>query len=1084
MDTEESVPTRRSRVNNTVRGTNPKWSSMFHRGGNSQNVVPDQKIVTKVNLKIITGIKDDTNYGDDDLGLMKSHGAGELNRRNSNKIDSQKSPVNLSEKEKESQIRKIISMQKNTNSTLQDLISVLDKNVNFNIENISRKFKAIKQKGKIKSEKPKENFDNNQSDKESNNQLLSMIRSPTTSTNEAGTFSDYLSPELTNLKLDNLFLRKSSLENKPNDVVSVLKLAEKGASIIQKFWKRHQVKLKIKGKKLENLMNAIKSQVNKRVFKTLKKKLSICNNLNKFADVLNKIYKRLNKKIFLFKLQCNYDIIERVVKNHRKFQKLLDKKRKKSNISLILKIIDKHIIKDELIKMIKICRFLKERERKLSQILKKKQTRDQKLQYQEYFKKYHKICRRLKASHKFEKLYLFRLVKDFCEYKESILNTYKNLLFEKNEKVMIENLRTRAFYTLCEYAFNKLKFYYHHRKNKFENSFQIGTIVLNSLLKEIWDHVKHQIYSNRYYLNFDENYNTNGPNSCNEFNKIKCRTKNYCILNIFKIYTAYLNWKKGIYLKRRDNLLVVIVMKKSIKDKDILEKYFSKYRELINSFHYRSEGILEKAISIINKNKEKYEHSFNKVEKNVKCIIFDLERRLTDLDYNDLEGLVEMKIINLNLSTIQAAWCVYMQRLSNKKRLGPDFNQSRKIQLKKMRKMEEIFKYLFNRILRMDFHFFLINIKNFNRKMSIFQLEFRNSNDCEETLVQSDLYSTRDNSSKLILQKIVYRKIEKENARSLSHLTKLRKKIKNEALIEKIVKILSVYKSKRFYIKIKNMIESRKKLGVIFRRKFISNLLKIMWLCKICLYQFFVTRVKSGFNLYCKEITYNKFIYYIVKLQRFTRRTLVYFRKKRGRRSIAGKLAFKNIFIKFYLSSIVKAFKLIKLSQYGFIFSNSMEGVDLTAKISFVNYLLELCQGINSRFIVKSKRQVNFSQHYLRNRSQNFSICGIFNSHLRFLQIYWKIKIKRMKFRKFQHIIKNFVNININYNKVIESRFMKKWSDKSQRIKRKIPIRTLTKFVMNVYLMKKKFRRIILRLIRKIMLKKICVTMRLKRIKI
>ena len=1087
MDTEEPKPTRRSRGNNKVRGTNPRWSSMFHRGGNSQIVVTDEKIATKVNLRIITDIRDDTNNGDDELGHMKSYGARGLNQRNSNKIERQKSPVNLSEKEKESEIRKIISMQKNTSSTLQDLISVLDKNVNFNIENISRKFKPVKQKVKIKTEKPtKENIDYNPSEKTANNQFLSLIRSNTTSTIEGGTYSEYLSPELSILKLDNLYQRKSSFEKNPNDVVSVLKLAEKGALIIQKFWKRHQVKLKVKGKKLEILINAIKSQVKKRMFKTLKKKLGIFNNLNKFSDVFNKIYIRFNKKKFLFKLQCIHDIIERVVKNQKKFQKLLAKKRKMTNISLILKVIDKNIIKEGFEILRSICKFLKERDTKLFRILRKKQTRDEKWQIIEYFKKHQKICKRLRASEKLEKLYLFRLVKDFCEYRENILNTYKNILFEKNENVIISNLRTKAVYYMSDYAINKLTFYSHHRKNKLENSYHNGTKLLNFMLKKLWDHLKYQIYSNRYYLNFDENYDTNGPNSSNEFNKIKCRTKNYCILNIFKIYRAYLNCKNRNYLKRRDELLEGIVMKKSIKSEDILKKYFYSYRELINSFHYRSEGILEKALIIINKNKQKYEHSFNKVERNFKSIIFDLERRLTDLDYTDLEGLVEMNILNLNLSTIQAAWSVYIQKLTNKKIYGPDINQSRNIQLKKMRRIEEIFKYLFNRILRMDFHFFLMNVKNFNRKMLNYQIEFRNSNDCEETLVQSDLYSTRENSTKLILQKIVYRKIDKENARIHSYLTKLRKKIKSEALIQKIAIILSVYKSKRFYTKIQNMIKSRKKLRVILRRKFIFLFIKIMWLCKICLYEFFVRRVNCGFNMYYKEITYSKFIYYIVKLQRFTRRKSHTFKLRRARRSIAGKLAFKNIFIKFYLSSIVKALKLIKLSQYGFKNSNisSIEGVDMTVKISFVNYLLEVCQGINPRYIHNSKRQKNFSYHHVRKKPQKFSICEFFNSHMRFLQIYWKIKYKRIKLGKFRHKIENFVNTKINHNKVIQSTIMKKWSDKSRRIKRKIPLRNLTKFVMNVYLMKKKFRRIILRIIRKMILKKLCVTMRLKRIKI
>lgn len=751
------------------------------------------------------------------------------------------------------------------------------------------------------------------------------------------------------------------------DVKLIYLLLEAKGIIIQRCFRRYHYRKKGKAKKAERFWNLIKLNFAKRIFKVVCDKIDNRKNVTYLQCLLSEVIGILQRQNIIYKLGERHDFITDILKIQRRYRtyvtNILRKKRLRK-LNIVIKLNENRNLCDSLIKMRKICDVLKTRGMRLMHtFLRVDAIMDMAMLRNAFIIYSHKI-RRMKAIIKMESVFLYKLINDFTAVDQKYFTMNKIIIRDEDEEGYIDNLKKDTFGEISNYVKAKIK---NFLLTQFMlHSLEGGILLVSKRIKLIFNEMCENVQNDKFFLNFNENEDLNNSYAINPYNKIKLRTKNYFLMNLFKIQKTFLEYLYSNTQRNHKKILLNIVLNKTNKDKLILEKYFTNFKLIA----LKSENLLERAFYILNKSREVSDHMLDEKEKRLKRIIYKSLHKILNYAYDCFDNWRRLNALHYVVVKIQNAWRNYQKKSGLIYEDVQEAYASWSIHLKKMRKMEEIFKTISLRTHKMAFKWFII-------KLASFASCFGNSSSNYRVTVELSQYETvsqaniafrkaKENYKKYLMLTIINNRLEKETLIIKNYYNLMRRHAKLKKLIVSVVKIQKAFRSKKYSLHTIKLIRSRTKMLNMFRKSYINRLIRMMKIIKLTFYEFFMAK------------------------------------------------------------------------DYHSDDPEDTPCVDLIRNIKLI-------------FAKKLFRQfLNYDRMYMK---------------VRCIQLYWKTKLTLQKKKRMKELLRAYTLDKIRHNKRIFNRAFDRWLNNSLFLTINLAAELLTKFLYNNYILKKRLRKFLRRVV-------------------
>jgi len=750
-------------------------------------------------------------------------------------------------------------------------------------------------------------------------------------------------------------------------------LLEAKGLVIQRGYRKHFYKKKAKENKIKKFVLLIRLDTSRKIFLIYKRMdyiLKNKDNIVRLDSILNKTIENSKKSSFLNYLKGKYDFVKTIAKFQRMFRKyLINKHTKARNTKLmqLSKFKEKKIVAYNFTKIKQITEFMKKREDTLENTIKFLDPKINRCILRNFFLNLRNKIRKIKAITKMESVFLYNLINKYSNNKDQYM-TINSLVFGDEEDTdFINNLKNDAFVSISKYVKAKIKNFL--LTQFMQHSLEGGVYLLSRRIKLIFDIFWYNLYEDRYYIDFDENQDLNEQIQLNPFIKIKFRTKNYFLLNIFKIQKTFVEYYYSKKNRQYGKILERIIQRKV---RQTLEFYFNKFKYLACTYLFQTDEVINKAFKVLNRNQGDFGIYLNEKEQKLKEVFLKYEQRSYFYAVDCYDHWKRITLLHPYVVKIQRAF-----REFNRK---PTFNYldlqdnyaSWSIHLKKMRKLEEIFKSIFKRTHQMAFKWFIIKLASssscFGKPNSTFRksltiTEAETVNQAGKTFRQ-----TKENYSKYLLLNIVNYRKEKDSLILQNSLNRLRRNSKLLKLISFVIKIQRKFRAIRCQLTDNCVGKDKEILTKMYRRTFVSRLIRMLKIIKLTFYEFFM-----------------------------------------------GKEYESNV-----------------LSQTEF------------------NPVTDL---VNNLKLV-------FAKSFFKNLFRFECMCN----KLRFIQLYWKARIRLIKNAKLKEILRTFALSKMRINRRVFHNAFDKWLTNSLLLTINVAAEILTKFLFNNYVLKSRLRKFLRRI--------------------
>jgi hypothetical protein len=683
------------------------------------------------------------------------------------------------------------------------------------------------------------------------------------------------------------------------DIKLLYVILEAKSLIIQRTYRRHFYRRKIKLIKLTKFGRLIQLSIAKNLFRIICHKYDRMNYINYLENFMTVLMENLKFKYLFYRLGCKNYYIFNLIKLQRSYKAYTYRKLRKykfTKLKIIFKFMDYNFKKNHLITMKLICDYLKRRDSKLKETIEKINYKRESMILRDKIKRLQNFNKRVKGVTKMESVFLYKLINDYTfqhgNEEQYFTNTNKIIIRDEEEEGFIDHLKKDTFVEISTYVKAKIK---NFLITQFMlHSLEGGISLVSKRLKQIFIQMCHNIFSDRYYLNLNQNHENEQSIAKNYFNKIKLRTKKCFLENLFKIQKNFLEYLYTNEARSVRKKLFEIVNKKFKSNKNIIEKYFQRYKSITFK---RFEDPLERALHILKKDKDLNEMFLSFREKKLKRLITKFDQKYMHFSLDCFEHWRKLNALHYVVVKIQTAWRNYEKKGVNYFAVQDEY-ASWSIHLKKMRKMEDIFKTLFVRTHRMAFKWFIIKLANFasdfGRPGSPFRVKKDNQiSNQYDTIIRANtaFRKAKKNFTKYILFTIFKNRCERETLIFKNYFQIFRRLAKFMKSIDSVVIIQNFLRSKVIRAKYKKMIVSKKKLFRMFRKSFLNQLIRTMKIIKISFYEFFMAKDYESDNP-----ENNKYIQLISNIKLvFTKRI---FRNILEKNSKNRKLTFIQVFWK------------------------------------------------------------------------------------------------------------------------------------------------------------------------------------------
>jgi len=685
--------------------------------------------------------------------------------------------------------------------------------------------------------------------------------------------------------LKGLEIHLNPIMKKSMDIKLLYVILEAKSIIIQRTYRKHFYRRKIKLLKLTNFSRLIQLSIAKKIFRIVCHNYDRLNYINYLENFMTVLLENLKLNYLFYRLGWKNYYIFNLIKIQRSYKAYTYRKLRKykfTKLKLILKFMDYNLKKNHLIRMKLGCDYVRTRDTKLRELIEKINYTRECMVLRDNIKRLQNFNKRVKAVTKMENFFLYKLINDYTfqhgNNEQYFTITDKIVIRDEEEEGFIDNLKKDAFVKISTYVKAKIKNFL--ITQFMVHSLEGGVSLVSKRLKLIFKQMCDNIFLDRYYINFNENQENEQSSGKNPFNKIKLSTQKYFLENLFKIQKNYLeylytNESRGVRKK-----LFAIVNNKFKSNKKILEKYFKKYKSITFK---RFEDPLERALYVLKKDIDVNEIYLNFKEKKLKRLITKFDHKYMHFSLDCFEHWRKMNALHFVVVKIQTAWRNYEKKGVDYLAVQNEY-ASWSIHLKKMRKMEDIFKTLFIRTHRMTFKWFVIKLANFASDFGRPGSPYRARRDNQifnqyDTVVRANTAyrKAKKNYTRYILFTILNNRCEKETLIFKNYFQNFRRIAKFMKSIDSVVIIQKFLKLKVIKSKYKKMMMSKKKLFKMFRKSFLNHLLRAMKIIKITFYEFFMAKDYESDNQ-----ENNQYIQLINNIK-----------------SVLTKRIFKNIFLKY-----------------------------------------------------------------------------------------------------------------------------------------------------------------------------------------